>query len=45
MGRDILIKDEDGTKNPTEFFAAATEVYFDQPKELKKKRTRSLSQT
>ena len=35
-GRDILIKDEDGTKNPTEFFAAATEVYFDQPKELKK---------
>ncbi len=35
-GRDILIKDEDGTKDPTEFFAAATEVYFDQPKELKK---------
>lgn len=36
LGRNILIREEDGAPNLTEFFAAATEVYFDQPKELYK---------
>ena len=36
LGRNILIREEDGSRKPTEFFAAASEVYFDQPKELHK---------
>ena len=36
LGRNILIREEDGSPNPCEFFAAASEVYFDQPKELHK---------
>ena len=36
LGRNILIREEDGSPKPAEFFAAATEVYFDQPKELNK---------
>ena len=36
LGRNILIREEDGSPNPCEFFAAASEVYFDQPRELHK---------
>ncbi len=36
LGRNILIREEDGSPKPAEFFAAASEVYFDQPKELNK---------
>ena len=39
LGRNILIREEDGSPNPCEFFAAASEVYFDQPRELHKSET------
>ena len=39
FGRNILIREEDGSPNPCEFFAAASEVYFDQPRELHKSET------
>ena len=34
-----MIREEDGSPNPCEFFAAASEVYFDQPKELHKSKS------